>query len=337
MNLFRSASRGRALATLVAGSIALTAAAALSGFHVNLHEITPPGSRQTSELTTAQVVGIRTWKPTSALSVTSDVTYGTADDGARLDLDVCAPPTPAAPGELRRGILSIHGGSWARGDKANTDWRDVCEWFASEGFVAFSVNYRLAPAARFPAGIDDVTEAAAFVRRHAEEYGIDPDRIGAFGGSAGGNLAALLAMKGTGALDTGSRVAALAELSGPVDLTTAGLAAASPLVHQIAQSYLGCTGPRGLPAGQRGLGDLVHRPERSSRLHRALRRGVHSARRVAGVRREARDRRRGQPVGGRARRQPLDRHPRRIGAHASGRLLPPDPPPGIARPLHVLQ
>ena len=251
MNPFRRANRRRALAALAAAAVAVTAAAVLSGFHTSLHEITPPGSKQTSELTTAQVVGIRTWTPTADVSVTSDVTYGTADDGARLDLDVCSPKAAAAPGELRRGILSIHGGSWARGDKANTDWRDVCEWLASEGFVAFSVNYRLAPAALFPAGIDDVTAAAVWVRDHAADYGIDPGLIGAFGGSAGGNLAALLGMRGSGALDTGSRVAAVAELSGPVDITVDGLASASPLVHQIAQNYLGCADLASCPQARR--------------------------------------------------------------------------------------
>ncbi|MEJ3403630.1 alpha/beta hydrolase [Rathayibacter sp. YIM 133350] len=243
MNPTSHPTRRRAGVALAIAALAVAAAATLSGFHVGLHDIDPPGSNRASELTTAQTVGIRTWQPHGGVRIEPDVTYGTRDDGTRLDLDVCSPAAEPANGQERVGVLSIHGGSWARGDKANDDWRRVCEWFASEGFVAFSVNYRLAPHNLFPAAIDDVSTAAEWVRDHAADYGIDPAHIGAFGGSAGGNLAALLGTRGTGPLDEGSRVAAVAELSGPVDLTDAGMrsAGASPLVHQIVQTYLGCT------------------------------------------------------------------------------------------------
>lgn len=235
--------RRRALIALAASAAALSGAAMLSGFHAELHDINPAGSDETSELTTAEVIGIRTFAAPAGIAVDPDVTYGTREDGTRLDLDVCSPAAPAAPGALRIGIVSIHGGSWARGDKANGDWRQVCEWLASEGFVAFSVNYRLVPAVTFPAAIDDVGLAVEWVRAHADDYGIDEARIGAFGGSAGGNLAALLGMRGSGDLDRGSRVAAVAELSGPVDLTESGLreTGANELLNQIALNYLGCT------------------------------------------------------------------------------------------------
>ncbi|WP_146072817.1 alpha/beta hydrolase [Cryobacterium sp. Y62] len=75
---------------------------------------------------------------------------------------------------------------------------------------------------------------------NAEKYGIDPNRIGAFGGSAGGNLVALLGTSGTGALTTGSRVAAVAELSGPVDLRASGLVNAGDGLTRITREYLGC-------------------------------------------------------------------------------------------------
>src|SRR5699024_2047191 len=111
--------------------------------------------------------------------------------------------------------------------KANADWRNVCLWLASEGFVAASVNYRLVPDVRFPAALDDVALAVEWLRapEQAEQFGIDAARIGAFGGSAGGNLAALLGATGEGALDEGSRVAAVAELSGPLGLTAVELVA----------------------------------------------------------------------------------------------------------------
>ncbi|POH67057.1 hypothetical protein C3B59_07115 [Cryobacterium zongtaii] len=143
---------------------------------------------------------------------------------------------------LRPAVLSIHGGSWARGDKGNSDWRNVCEWLASEGFVAYSVNYRLVPAVSFPAAIEDLGRAVEWMRANAERYGIDPDRIGAFGGSAGGNLATLLGARGSGSLTDGSRVAAVAELSGPVDLSYDGIVVAggSSGLEQIVLDYLDC-------------------------------------------------------------------------------------------------
>ena len=152
--------------------------------------------------------------------------------------------TTATPTETTRrpAVLSIHGGSWARGDKGNSDWRNVCEWLASEGFVAYSVNYRLVPDVSFPAAIEDLGRAVEWMRANADRYGIDPDRIGTFGGSAGGNLAALLGARGSGSLTDGSRVAAVAELSGPVDLSYDGIVVAggSSGLEQIVLDYLDC-------------------------------------------------------------------------------------------------
>ena len=73
----------------------------------------------------------------------------------------------------------------------------------------------------FPAAIEDVQAAVAWLRADEQiaRFNIDPDRIGAFGGLAGGNLVALLGTLGSGDLTTASRVAAVAELSGPIDLT----------------------------------------------------------------------------------------------------------------------
>ena len=100
----------------------------------------------------------------------------------------------------RAAIVVVHGGSWRRGDKANLNWRAVCQWLATAGYVTVSINYRLAPAWSFPAQLDDVQDAVRWLRDPAvvDRYNIDPDRIGAFGGSAGGNLVSLLGTVGTG-------------------------------------------------------------------------------------------------------------------------------------------
>jgi acetyl esterase/lipase len=186
-------------------------------------------------------IGIRTFVAPRGIRIDADLTYATTAEGAPLKLDVCRPPT--ATDGLLPAVFSVHGGSWTHGDKANSDWRNVCAWLASEGFVAFSVDYSLAPA-RFPTAITELREAVRWLREpaNASRYGIDPARIGVFGGSAGGSLAALLGVGGSGSLTTGARVAAVAELSGPVDLTAHGqlLGAPSRTLQSIELKYLGC-------------------------------------------------------------------------------------------------
>lgn len=180
------------------------------------------------------------------VTVTPDIPYGDRD-GQPLLLDVCQPADAtisALNNGPRRAIISVHGGSWRQGDKADPWWRSTCEWLASEGFVVFSVNYSLAPAAPFPAAIDDLRTAVTWMRSpaQAELYGYNPAPIGAFGGSAGGNLVSLLGTIGTGETHTGSRVAAVVNLSGPIDLTAAGLELGIPRADfaQIQLDYLGC-------------------------------------------------------------------------------------------------
>lgn len=261
--------RRRVAAAATAVAAAIAGIVALSGFHQQLREIDPPGSDSASEVAGTDRVGIRTFTPPEGIVVDADLEYGVREDGTLLTLDVCHPVAPAAaaaavpaadtdaeaaaPAEAGAAadavpslpaVVSIHGGSWQRGDKANTDWRNVCRWLASEGFVAVSVDYRLVPDAIFPAAIDDVALAVEWLRQpeQFERFGIDPARIGAFGGSAGGNLAALLGTSGEGALDRGSRVAAVVELSGPVGLGADELAAdgASVWLRSIIAAYLGC-------------------------------------------------------------------------------------------------
>lgn len=191
-------------------------------------------------------VGITGWTGDPEVSIVPDVVYATAADGTPLTLDVCLPGEhgdhrDAAP---RPAVLEIHGGGWSRGDKAELEWRLVCQWLASEGFVTANVNYRLAPAAVFPAAIDDVTAALRWLRSPAvvERYRIAPERVGAFGGSAGGNLAALLGMRGSGHWTGGDRIGAVVTVSGPMDLTAHGRAIGRHPDWLVARelSYLGC-------------------------------------------------------------------------------------------------
>jgi acetyl esterase len=189
--------------------------------------------------------------PTTAKVIT-DLTYGVAD-GVPLRLDICMPVVrKGITLAFRPAIVSIHGGSWMVGDKAEPQWRAICTWLASAGYVVAEVDYRLAPKYVYPDEIDDVEAATEWLRApaQAKRFGIDPTLIGAFGGSAGGNLAALLGTSGSGALTTGHRVAAVAELSGPADLTAR--AAEHPILRPRVLSYLGCRSyakcPQAVPA-----------------------------------------------------------------------------------------
>lgn len=182
----------------------------------------------------------------SSIPVIPDIPYSIRD-GQTQYLDACFPEDEDVVGGAtapRASVVVIHGGSWRRGDKANLNWRAVCQWLASAGYVAVSINYRLAPQWTFPAQLDDVEDAVRWLRdpETVARYNLDPDRIAAFGGSAGGNLAALLGTTGTGDWTSATRVAAVVDLSGPNDLATPIIAATSqdPDFVQVVLDYLGC-------------------------------------------------------------------------------------------------
>jgi acetyl esterase/lipase len=136
---------------------------------------------------------------------------------------------PKERGEKSRpAIVVIHGGGWLEGDKSsfstNRTPGNILD-FARLGFVAVTINYRLSGEAPFPAALADCRCAVRWLRANAETYQIDPTRIGAYGNSAGGHLALLLAMMpptigGDGApyAEQSSRVQAAASDSGPLDL-----------------------------------------------------------------------------------------------------------------------
>ena len=136
-----------------------------------------------------------------------------------------------APAKPRPAIVVIHGGGWLEGDKSSfASDKDAVPGnivdFARLGFVAVTINYRLSTEAMFPAPLDDCKCAVRWLRAHAGEYGVDPDRIGAYGNSAGGHLALLLGLAGEEAAreadspfpEYSSRVRAVVSDSGPVDL-----------------------------------------------------------------------------------------------------------------------
>jgi len=108
---------------------------------------------------------------------------------------------PAALAQTERGSwlnrfdeVDRDGGGWSRGDKAAVGRKAV--FFAGEGWVLVSVNYRLIPEGRHPRNVEDVAAALAWVHDHIAEYGGDPDSIFLMGHSAGCHLVALVATDG---------------------------------------------------------------------------------------------------------------------------------------------
>lgn len=111
-------------------------------------------------------------------------------EGRPLTLDIYR---PRAPGGRRPAILQIHGGAWIVGFK-EYQGIPLLTHLAANGWVGFNIDYRLSPAAAFPAHLIDVKRALAWIRAHADELGVDPDFVVVSGGSAGGHLAALVAL-----------------------------------------------------------------------------------------------------------------------------------------------
>jgi acetyl esterase/lipase len=110
--------------------------------------------------------------------------------GANLKLDLYRPRERAGSCPL---LLQIHGGAWIAGDR-KTQAVPLMHTLAARGWVCASVDYRLSPGATFPDHLVDVKRALAWLKQHGAEHGADPDFVVVTGGSAGGHLAALLAL-----------------------------------------------------------------------------------------------------------------------------------------------
>jgi acetyl esterase/lipase len=156
------------------------------------------------------------------LTVYKDLVYKTIGDDT-LKLDIYQPKDLLKP---RPVLIFIHGGGWKKGKKE--DYLLYLIAFAQKGYITASISYRLVPQARYPAAVEDVKCAVRWIRAHAHDYLIDPDKIAVIGGSAGGHLALMIGyspdvsgLDGECSADSvSSRVQAVVDLYGPADLTT---------------------------------------------------------------------------------------------------------------------
>jgi acetyl esterase/lipase len=151
----------------------------------------------------------------------TDVVYGEAA-GTKLLLDIYRPTSGKPP---YPAVVLIHGGSWSSFDKGTM--AGIGRFLAHNGFVAFAIDYRLLDGTRnqWPAQLDDAQRAVRWIRANAKKYDVDRAHIGAFGHSAGAQIASLL-----GELETrdnsdralagySSKVQAVVDVDGPADFT----------------------------------------------------------------------------------------------------------------------
>lgn len=162
-----------------------------------------------------------------SVEIERDITYGQGGE-TNLKLDLARPADGSGPFPA---IVFIHGGGWTAGGRSSFGEEMLAA--AERGYVAITIDYRLTdpdenmqPRNPFPAQIHDVKCAVRWLRKNADQYGVDPERIGAMGDSAGGHLSCLLALsggvnefEGTGGHgDTSSAVQAAVNYFGPTDL-----------------------------------------------------------------------------------------------------------------------
>jgi acetyl esterase/lipase len=114
-------------------------------------------------------------------------------------------------------VVYVHGGGWQLGDKAAGMYPWHSPLMAAHGYVAVNVGYRLSWMAPHPAQLDDLKAALGWLRANADTYGIDPDRVGVWGDSAGGHLCSMLGV------DAPGTVQAVVARSAPGDLSSIDL------------------------------------------------------------------------------------------------------------------
>ena len=125
------------------------------------------------------------------IRLTNDVPY--RDGSASCVLDIADPQDFGSPG-LRPALVIIYGGGWSMGSKNVDVYRGLMIDYALQGYLVINVEYRLQQEGGFQGCIEDVKCAVRWLKAHSSELRVDPDRIGAYGHSAGAHLAMMLAV-----------------------------------------------------------------------------------------------------------------------------------------------
>ena len=161
-------------------------------------------------------------RPARDIVVERDLTYGNVAQ-RELKLDLAMPAMGAGPFPA---VIFVHGEGWRAGNRQQMN--HFIEGVASLGYIGATIEYRLVPAARFPAQVEDMKAAVRWLRANADRYRIRADRIGVVGFSAGGYLASMLGVTGPsdglegdgGNAQVSSAVQAVVSFFGPTDFST---------------------------------------------------------------------------------------------------------------------
>jgi acetyl esterase/lipase len=160
----------------------------------------------------------------------STITYNT-DKGVPLSLDFY----PASVGGKRPCVIVVHGGSWSSGDSKQL--RELNSYLAVQGYNVAAINYRVAPEYQTPAPAEDVREAIAYLKSHAEELHVDSTKLVLLGRSAGAQIALLSAYTQK---EPGLR--GVVDFYGPADMVWGYSLPASPLImdsRKVMRNYIG--------------------------------------------------------------------------------------------------
>ena len=166
-------------------------------------------------------------KDGAKFEVLKDIAYLDSVRPEKADLYL---PQGRKPQVRSPAVLVIHGGGWTTGDKAEEREVKIATNLARAGYVVLSINYVLSTDGKvtWPQNVYDCKTAVRWLRKNADRHQIDPDHIGVIGGSAGGHLAAFLAVtKLVNNFDPAGpygefscRVQCAVDLYGPIDLMT---------------------------------------------------------------------------------------------------------------------
>ncbi|MEO6078552.1 MAG: nuclear transport factor 2 family protein [Steroidobacteraceae bacterium] len=140
------------------------------------------GAKIDAAKTTALYAPLHAALQHDAVATRRDLAYGPHE---RHRADVFMPKAPGAPRPL---VVFVHGGGFSRGAKSSAGqfyYDNIGYWAAEHGLVGMTINYRLAPEFKYPAGAEDLDRLVAWLREHAREWGADPARIFLWGHSAG--------------------------------------------------------------------------------------------------------------------------------------------------------
>jgi acetyl esterase/lipase len=167
------------------------------------------------------------------------VEYGRVGDRALL-LDLYYPEKLDKPAPA---LIFIHGGGWNHGDRK--DYKYYTVRYAQRGYVVASIGYRFASEAPYPACVEDAKCSVRYIRSHAAELHVDPNKIVVIGGSAGGHLSLMVGyssdhpeLEGQGGWPgVSSAVAAVVDLYGPTDFTVPAARNDSTLRNFLKKTY----------------------------------------------------------------------------------------------------